>query len=446
MSDPNVIQAAEPDKIQVSTRRVVIPKGGQISSDKLDDFVEQVVNDLITLQDQGNGNASAIKQYFGTLMLETANSRKLAYALEQDRKFERRAKAVEGSIISRWYDYHDASGVQFIEGSEQAKRAAVSTEYGHATLPMNAVESRTYALRLISQGTVTSASLSCVTSGVFDKLEGDGPTDYEFAGTVEETDPKNCANGNNAKYWRRRVIFDLESDVTEVEAEITIRVPDSANLYANVVYVHPFPMGSVDIVGVWASPDLTDAYVPIDTFTEVNGAMKKRWFIPSQKIGKLKVRIRQRNWFEENGKKVFEYGLQEAGIQLVEWDKTFDDTPSQLTDNHTFVTKLDADTGFGFWKLYGFYADPDFSLEPSGERHVHFVLARDADGTDVIWDSDATALPQLLQAPIDMGITGSVYLVTTLNWVADASPDSPFPAGTPPFLNGFGLRYKAAEV
>lgn len=446
MPDANLIQAAEPDKIQISTRRVVIPKGGQIQSDKLDDFVEQVVNDLVTLQDQGNGNASAVKNYFGTLMLETANARKLAYALEQDRQYERRAKAMDGEIISRWYDFHDASGVFFIEDSDQAKRAAVSTEYGHATIPMNAVESRTYALRLIAQGTIASASLSVITSGVFDKLEGDGPTDYEYDGTVEETDPKNCANGNNGKYWRRRVIFPLESDVSEVECEVTIRVPDSANLYANVVYIHPYPMGSVDITGVWASPDLTDSYAPIDTFEEVEGAMKKRWFIPQQKIGKLKVRFRQRNWFEENGKKVFEYGAQEIGIQLVEWDKSYNSAASQLKDNHTFVTQLDCEDGYGFYQLYGFDAKPDAFLEPAGERHAHFVLARDPEGTDVIWDSDATALPQQLQAPISMGLVGTIYLITTLNWVVDASPESPFPAGTPPYIEGFGIRYKAAEV
>lgn len=439
MSDANKIQSASPDKVRITTERVVIPYMGFIESDKLDQFVETVTDDLVKVSSTLNGHATAIKHAIHLLQLETMEAKSKVAAIEEQMKMDRTVRARRGERLARWYDFHDASSVFWLDGSEASKRASVNTQYGQVTVPSNAVESRTYSLRLLSGGVVTPSSVKVTTSGVFDKLEGEGVTDYEYSNTVEETDPKNAVNGNNDQYWRRRVICDLESDVSEVEVEITIQIPDSANLYANTVYIHPFPVGGVDVVGVWVSPDLSDSFTPIDGFEEVRGARKLRWFIPQQKIAKLKVRLRQRNWFEENGRKVFEYGAQEIGVQLVDWDKAYNESASSLSDNHSIVTRIDADPGFLFYKLYGFDTKPNFLLEPAGERHLHFVLARDPAGVDRIWESDASAAPQSLTAPLDMGAVSTVYLITTVQWAEEVSAGSPFAAGTPAFLNGFGL-------
>jgi hypothetical protein len=438
MSDANKIESAAVDTVRITSEREVIPYRGFIESDKIDRFIESVIDDLIRLSSGLNGHAAAIRQFTHLLQLENREVKSRAVAVEKQLEMDRRVRARRGERLGRWHDFHDASNVFWLDEAEAAKRAAVSTSYGQVTVPMNAVESRTYSLRLLSGGVVTPSSVKVTTSGLFDKLEGDGTVDYEYDGTVEETDPRNAVNGNNDNYWRRRVVFDLDSDVSEVEVEITVQIPDSANLYANVVYLHPYPVGGVDVTGVWVSPDLSDSFTPIDGFDELHGARKSRWFLSSQKVSKIKVRLRQRNWFEENGKKVFEYGLQELGVQLVEWDKTYAEG-GELSDNHTVVVQMDADPGFVFSKLYGFYTDPNFLLEPAGQRHLHFVVATDEEGANEIWNSDSSAPPQSLAAPIDMGSVQTIYVLVTLNWAEEVAVGSPFAAGTTPFLYGFGI-------
>jgi hypothetical protein len=418
---------------------------GFISSEKINKFIESVTADLTSLAVNANAGNAAIKNSTHLLQLENAEAKAKVAAIEEQLSMDRKIRARRGERLGLWYDFHDASEVSWLEDAPATRRASISTQYGQVTVPANAVESRTYSMRLLSGGVVTPSTIKVATSGVFDKLDGDGLVDYEYSSTIEETDPKNVVNGNNDQYWRRRVVCDLESDISEVETEITIQIPDSANLYANVIYVHPFPVGGVDIVGVWVSPDISDSYTPIDGFEEVRGARKVRWFIPQQKIGKLKVRLRQRNWFEENGKKVFEYGAQEVGVQLVDWDKTYTDSPTNLSDNHTIVTRIEADDGYVFHRLYGFFTKPNFLLEPSGQRHLHFVLARDSAGADKIWDSDASAAPQALSAPIDIGSVDTIYLITTVQWASEVAGGSPFQAGTPAYLNGFGIDCTYSE-
>lgn len=440
MADANRIQSVEPDQLRPRTKRVVIPRRAHIESDKLNDFIESVTSDLGQMSALGQSALQTARQGNHVVSLDQWHAAQARYALDEQISFDRRMRALRGERVSHWYDLHDGSGVFFLEGAALSKRAMVSTLYGQATVPMNGIESRTYAIRLISGGVVTSSATQVSTTGVFDKLEGDGVVDYEQGGTVEETDPKNCTNGNNQSIWRRRVVFDLESDVSEVECEITIRVPDSANIYSNLVYLHPFPLRNVDVTGVWVASDLSGSFAPLldSGPPRVNSAGRLRWFVPQQKVAEMKIRLRQRTWYEENGKKVFEYGLQEAGLQLVDWDKDYDSDAASLTDNHAFVVQIDAEEGFRFRGLHGFYSGPDFTKEPIGQRHLHFVVATDPEGTNRLWSSDSAPPPQNT-AMIYCGDVSVLYIITTLNWASTVAVGSPFPAGTTPYLNGFGL-------
>jgi len=439
MADPHTIQSKQPQAILPQVERFNVRYRGKLESGPMNKFAEQVMADLRTLADQGNVNAQSIVHAFHVMQHETDVARQFALETRETLKMQRRVHALMGMRVPHWVDLHDGSDLSFVPESSISKRAAVSTQYGQATVPMNAVESRLYALEILAEGTVVPNTLSVTTTGIFDKQLGDGLTNYEDGGTLEETDPKNLANGNNRSYWRRRVIYPLESDVTEVEVEVTIDVPESANIHANVISAHPYPLGNVDITGLWISPDKTGSFTAVPGFSETRGAGKERWFFPDQKVAQLKVRLRQRNWFEENGRKVFEYGLQELGVFLVEWDKDYDENAATLKDNHSFVAELHAESGFKFYQMYGFYSDPDWTLEPSDQRHLHFTIAQDPDGASVLWDSDVNVAPQNSQNPIDLGGNTTIYVITTLNWAETVGVGSPFQVSTTPFINGFGL-------
>jgi hypothetical protein len=445
MPDPNAIQAVKPYAVSLQVERFHVPYRGPLDSDRMNAFHEQVHSDLVALANQGNANAKGILNYAHTLQRETDGARLTSLALEKQLSFFHKVTALQGRRVGLWFDLHDGKDVSFLEDSDVSKRASVSTQYGEATVPMNAAESKTYRVAIVGSGNVSALQAVISATGDFDKGEGDGPLAYEADGTVEETPLANCVNGSNLEYWRRRVIFPLESDQSEVEVELTVQLPDQSSIKANVLSLHPYPLGTVDVTGLWIASDLSDSFALVPGFDAEDGIGKRRWFIPPQDVSQVKVRLRQRSWHEENGKKVFEYGLQELGIHLVEWDKTFDAEASQLADNHTFVRRILPVSGMVFAKLYGFHSDPVYTLEPANNRHLHFILARDPDGTDVVWNSDLTAAPQTLATAIDLGQVEELYLITTLNWVATASVGSPFLADCPPFLRGFGLDVTMVE-
>lgn len=446
MTEPNIIQATKPAAIQLRTEKMVIPHRGQISSMQLNRFHDQVLSDLMELANQGNIVAKAVLNYAHVLQRETDQTRQLAISMREQLSFNRKVTAKQGRRVGLWVDLHDASMISFLEGSSPSRRAQVSTQFGQATIPMNAVESKAYSVTILGTSGITSMNVIASCTGIFDA--GDGVQNYEGGletPTIEQTDLKNAANGSNIEYWRRRVIFDLESDVAEVECEVTFQMPDQSSIQANVLYLHPFPLGTVDITGLWICPDLGQSFVQVPKFEVKEGAGKTRWFFPTQNVAKVKIRMKQRNWTEENGRKVFEYGLQELGVQLVEWDKTYDAAAGQISDNHAFVTKIEAEPGMRLSKLYGFYATPNYLLEPVGNRHLHFTIAKDAAGSDIIWNSDQSPSPQSLSAPIELGAVTEVYVITVMNWCVNVSSGSPFQAGCPPFIEGFGIDVTMVE-
>jgi len=449
MSDSNVIHAAKPEVIALQTEKLTIPFRGPIESGPENRHKDQVLSDLKTLQSAANVNARATLNYAHIGQREGDTSRMKVQANRASMDFYQKIKAMQGERIGMWFDFHETKPISFVPGSDIARRAMVSAQYGEATIPLNKIESKTYTIPILSEGGLSTLETSVVVDGIFDKGEGDGVVDYEGNGedpTLEETPTGNLANGQNLEYWRRRAIFDLSSDVTEVEAEITLQLPEQSNLFANVLSVHPFPLGTVDITGLWTSPDLSSSFSAVDGFSELLDAGKTRWLFPTQEVAQVKVRLRQQNWFEENGKKVFEYGMQELGVMLVEWDRHYDAAAASFADNHSFVVRVDALDGMVLNKLHGFYSGPDYLLESAGSRHLHFTIATTADGTNVIWSSDASAAPQALTNPIDLGSNETVYVIVTMNWAETVTEGSPFLARTPPFLNGLGLDVTMVEA
>jgi len=447
MPDANIIEAQKPQSVRLQSQPLVLPFGAAIESAKLNERFAGTLEDLMILARQGNINASAILNYARVLQKETDTARQTGLVQKEQLDFMHRVLTKQSLRTGIWYDLHETANVFFLDGSDISKRASVSGQYGQATIPMNAVQSKTYSIRLLAEDGISQLEVLSSATGVFDKQLGDGVTNYEGGSetpTIEETPQSNATNGNNLEFWRRRIIFPLESDVSEVEVELTITLPSQSDLKANVLYVHPYPLGNVDVVGMWVSPDLTDSFTQLTGWSDVEGATKTRWYMPAQNVSKVKVRLRQRNWFEDNGRKVFEYGLQELGVQLVEWDRHYD-SDGQLADNHSFVTKIQAPTGTVFHKLHGFYTDPNYLLEAAGSRHLHFVVSTDPNGAVQLWNSDRSAAPQSLETALDLGLSTELYVVTTLNWAETVGVGSPFQALTPPWLSGFGMDVRLKE-
>ena len=431
--------------VQISTERTRIAKMGHLDSSMMNKFHDSVVLDLQNLATDTNATAATLDNIQSTIDRKLAMIEQRLTELEAAQDFNALVRSADNLRIPAIATMGDMRNIEFLAASDNARKPAINTIFGQATTPIDGIQSKFYSTSVIS-GSITPVSTDMditVTSSFIP--EGGVLTDHE-AGNIKVVEgmPKMAFNGDNQQAWSRRVEFDLDSDVTEVQCQLTVVVPSQANSEANVLYVRPMPVGTVDVLGLETSGSLTDSFTTLPGFEAINNCPDKRWFFTSQSVQQVRITLRSRNWFEENGKKVFRYGLQELGLQLVEFDKTYDATAS-ASANNSFVTEFKCPEGYVFSGLHAFATDPDFTKESLENRHMHFKVCGNADGTDVKWDSSSNVLPQTLVQPLSLGGGTSIYVVTTLNFCETVDSVSPlFPVNTTPFLESIGIQYSVA--
>lgn len=423
--------------VHLTTERMRVAKNGRLNSADINKFVDSTITDLQNMTNQVNMNEVSTENALNTVLREMANLKQRVIQLENAESYDRDIRAAQNLRIKDFKAMTDLKDISFL-GTNDATKPRVNTLFGQATLPINAIENKFYTNSIISGSIVPiSQALNIDVTSVI------GGVDYEAGYTkLVEGNPKNAFNGDNQSYWQRKVEFDLNSDVEEVMVDLVVQVPDQANTEANIIYVRPYPVSQVDIVNLGHSGSLSGAFTYISDAVKDN-AKDSRYFISTQSVQRLHIRLRQRNWYEENGKKVFSYGLQELGLQLVEFDKTYSATAG-LAENHTFVAKFTCPEGYRFKGLHMFNTGPDYV---ANKDNMHFKVALNSDGTDVKWNSDINTPPENLVQPIDLGGSATdIYVITTLNYITDTDPIGAFFANTTPVLESIGLQYSVVSA
>ena len=423
--------------VHLNTERMRVAKNGRLNSDDINRFVDSTVTDLQNMTNQVNINEVSTENALNTVLREMANLKQRVLQLENSDVYDREIRAAQNLRVRDFKAMADLKNITFL-GTNDATKPRINTVFGQATLPINAIENKFYTNSIISGSIVPiSQTLNIEVSSVIDGV------DYE-AGHVKLTEgnPKNAFNGDNQSYWQRKVEFDLNSDVEEVMVDLVVQVPDQANTESNVIYIRPYPVGQVDVVYLGHSANLSGSFTLVSDAIQDN-AKDSRYFISTQSVQRIHIRLRQRNWYEENGRKVFSYGLQELGLQLVEFDKTYS-ASAALADNHTFVTKFSCPEGYRFKGLHMFNTAPNYIANKS---NMHFKIALNPDGTNVKWDSDINTSPENLVQPFDLGGNAKdIYVVSTLNYITDTDPIGAFFANTTPVLESIGLQYSVVSA
>ena len=426
--------------VNPQTRRDPIRFRGPLSSEDHNSFQDSVVKDITDLAAALNANAQQLLDAQQNIALENSYLKRRIESLEQSLDYREFSFGKQSIKVDKYVDFHDTSTIMFPTTVSERKLATFKGQFGEIFLPQKTVENKFYNLSLRTNEIVQPDGLSVVVTGKFDKLDGKGLIDYERGGLVKEGNPLNAFNGLNESRWLRTVTFPIESDVDEVEVQLTAVVPASISSTANLVEIVPSPEGSVDIVSVATSPNLTNSFVSLDGFEEVKNAVAKRWHFPPRSVEQVRVVLRSRNWREINGKKVFTIGLQEFGMKLIEYQKEY--LSSDLFgENATAVIKIDAPNSHVFTRLYRLDPTPNFFNEDVDKRHVRLRLSRTPDLTTVFFDSSLNELPQLSTSNgIAVGASESIYAIYTLKFVESSGGiNSPYLVGTTPYLNGLGM-------
>lgn len=414
---------------------------GPLNSQDYNKVQEAMIADIQNISNVVNSLNARLSRNFTVLQNENSYLRRLVDSLKNQQMYSEKVSSHLGTLASRFIDFSDTTGLSFPDGIIDTRSAFLSSEFGEVTLPTNATENKFYVTSLFNNKIVTPGTLRVSVLGEFDKKDGEGLVNYEKGGIVYSGVPENAFNGLNDSYWIRKVVFPLDSRVDEVECELTVIIPEGSSSEANVLELVPFPNGSVDVLELARASDLGDNFTRIEGFVPTNNLVAKRYHFSPVPVDQIKIRIRQRNWIEEDGKKVFYYGLQELGLKLVDYDKAYTQG-AVFGSNNSFVVKVASPDGYSFNKLFRIDPSPNFLLEDMSNRHVHLRIGLSSEiSNGVIWDSDSEYTPQQSNVPIVIG-SSVFYVFIELNFVESSGGNlSPFPIGTTPFMNGVGFAY-----
>lgn len=428
--------------VQLSAKRNPGRERGPLSSTDANDFQDQIVHDLTELAGAANTNANKIVKALIDTYSESLYLKRRIAALEKSDSYREFISGKYATKLDRFIDFHNSEGILFPTALSSDKAASYKGQFGEISLPINAVENKFFNFSLRTREVIVPDDFSVDVAGVFDKADGNGIQNYEKGGDISEGEPRNAFSGINETTWARQVTFPLESDVDEVEVQLTAVVPAGISSQANLIEVVPFPEGSIDIVQLATSSDIGSAFQEVDGFEEENNIQSKRYHFSPRNVEQVRIRLRSRNWREIDGKKVFMYGLRELGLKLVDYKKDYTAIDS-FGQNFTAVVKIDAPLNQVFSTLYRIDPSPNFLAEDSNSRHIRLRLSTTPDFSGVFWDSSIDVPPQIgVTTGVTMGGTSTIYAIYTLKFVDSSGGfNSPFATGTTPTAKGLGLVY-----
>lgn len=420
---------------------------GPLSSEDYNRFQDSVVADIVNLSTAANTNASNVKFLAQQLNSENLYLKRRIQSLEKSLDYREHTLGKASLKIDKYIDFHDTSGFEFSTDISADKAAPFKGQFGEVFLPIKAVENKFFNFSLRTNEIVVPDGLVISVTSTFDKLDGNGLQDWELGGIVTDGVPEKAFNGINETAWVRKVSFPLESSVDQVEVEMTAIVPAGISSQANLIEILPFPEGSIDVISIQTSPNLSSAFIELDNFSAANNAIAKRYNFAPRAVEQIRVRLRSRNWREINGKKVFVYGLQEFGLKLVDYTKEFLDADT-LGQNPTAIVKILPPMNHVFQSLFRIDPEPNFILEDNDKRHVRLRLSRTPDFSAVFWDSSINIPPQVgISTGVAAGNSEAIYAIYTMKFVdSSGGINSPYQVGTTPYLHGLGIVFSAVPT
>lgn len=219
---------------------------------------------------------------------------------------------------------------------EEGDRLTTSLRYGYVTLNPIIGSSESRIRFQDSQGEYYLPSIfNATTAGVL------GSADDSNA-TINESNIYNAFLNVPGRVWERNVVVDaVDPDHALVSVYIGIPASIAPSLRANLIYIEPFPSRGVDImsIGYTTSSDVnlndTDAYTPLndrELYIEedaANGfvapgvwdgdailnAGPTAFYFDPKNITALRVVLRARNYYLENNKVIYTYGLADVDLR-----------------------------------------------------------------------------------------------------------------------------------
>lgn len=401
-----------------TTQKREAPYRGPTSSQDWNNFQDEVVSDLGALDKRLSDLKSTEEERAKILFSEMEDLRARIDGIQAENDARDLRLAIDGGVITKEQNFRSVKQISYGSLSTE-RRMRVDPRYGQVLLPYNRLSHLFFSPNINADGTIDGTTIQPNLDITVTPISEDGGP------SIVQGTTRRAFDGHNQNYWVRTAEYPIDSDVTEVHVRLTVAVPQSIVDTANLLTIHPYPLGQVDIVGVWSSdgadpPDAIDSNL-LPGFVEVKAASHYRLHFPDQQITHLVIDLKQRRFIEREGLKVFQYGAQEISLQLVEFDQTTEATPhaASVGTLNGVVSRFDAPDGHVWDEIRGFFATPDFPVSGGPTQPpVYHRIFTDEDLTDEVWNSFTDTLPQDTPVSLVAPKPSSLWVLSTARFDA----------------------------
>lgn len=186
--------------------------------------------------------------------------------------------------------------------AEEHERALLDTQHDVITLPHSSYSSsKLYLYDDLNDEYILPNTIKYEVLPIADKI------------TIRENDFRNALTPDEYKIWHREYRY-FSGLKDHAEAQVIIELPDNiiSNRDVNTIYIHPFPLNTLDIVNL--EYQLDGGWNKVPGFTPVENADNTKFCFSPVEMSKVRVTLRQRHFIEKGGQQIFHMGLRSIEV------------------------------------------------------------------------------------------------------------------------------------
>lgn len=155
---------------------------------------------------------------------------------------------------------------------------------------------------------------------------------------IRENDFKNALVPDEFLLWHRKYEY-FSGLKNDVEAKVIVHLPEDiiSNKDVNTIYIHPFPLNSIDIMNI--EYRMNGEWTTVPGFKPTLEADNTKFCFSELEVRSLRITLRQRHYVEKSGRQVFHMGLRELSVLNNDYQNGIGRFNIPVQFNETFINK-----------------------------------------------------------------------------------------------------------
>lgn len=326
---------------------------GPSSSEEFNKKFKNIHSDLASLVDGLNSNQLQIETNMNINMREKQFLQ--ARISELELKISEYIKDKENNLNSNQKNniFQSFYDIQNISSHNKEKESYIDITYG--TVSPKIIEENSKFSYKTENGTIFLPNGLEVNLKESDNISPiDEASNTLIYRDINSTETNKIVDKENTSYWMRTIKYPEDKSVTEVFGEVHIKLPVNTlnNVYANTLYINPFPEGSMTIRDIFYK-GLGEQWGRLPNFPtkevkgeilpeEIRNSKKLIFNFPRLEIVEIRVFYSQPYWIENQREREFTYGFQDIDLSYRNYSEKESEfvTTIDITNKEKYFDKI----------------------------------------------------------------------------------------------------------